>query len=297
MPCFHPIEGYRAPSGKVVFNRSQGYSDVPVTVPCGQCIGCRIDRSRMWAARCIHESKMHDENCFITLTYSPENEPGGGSLVLGDFQKFMKRFRKHLGPKKIKAYYCGEYGDKGDRPHYHACIFGHDFEDRKLWKQGDYPLFISDTLASIWPFGFSTVGNLTYETAAYTARYCLKKINGKNADQHYEVYDIRTGETYHRTPEFAHPSKGIGKSFYLKFKSDFYPSDFLIINGKKHNIPKYYDNLFNLEHPADFISPLDHLKLKRRRKAAEHKDNNTPERLAVRETVLKARLAQNNRDL
>lgn len=103
MPCFSPLYGYKSSrlseNGKrqIVFKRQQGLVDLPVmTVPCGACIGCRIDRSRSWALRCVHESKMHDANCFITLTYNDENKPYGGSLDKTDLQKFLKRLRKKL---------------------------------------------------------------------------------------------------------------------------------------------------------------------------------------------------------
>jgi len=86
MPCYYPIKGYkskkREPSGKrkIVFYAHQGLVDMPVTIPCGRCVGCRLERSRQWAMRCMHEASLHEENIFITLTYNPENLPEGNTL-------------------------------------------------------------------------------------------------------------------------------------------------------------------------------------------------------------------------
>ena len=104
MACYYPLKGYRAravnpKTGKrsIVFDSSLGFMDMPVEFACGQCIGCRIERSRQWAIRCVHEAQLYEANCFITLTYAPEHLPKNGSLVLEHFQKFMKRLRKRVG--------------------------------------------------------------------------------------------------------------------------------------------------------------------------------------------------------
>ena len=151
-------------------------------VPCGQCIGCRLERSRQWAIRCVHEASLHTDNCFITLTYSPDCLPSDGSLNHDDFQKFFKRLRKHIAPKKIRYYMCGEYGEdlqqpsKLGRPHFHACLFGLDFDDKQLYiVRDDVKLYTSATLEKIWGKGFVTIGDVTFESAAYVARYIAKK--------------------------------------------------------------------------------------------------------------------------
>ena len=136
MACYQPLKGYysksRNPNGKrnVVFNPQMGYRDRPVTVPCGQCIGCRLERSRQWAIRCYHEASMYERNSFVTLTYDDESLPLGGTLVFRDFQLFMKRLRKQYGAG-IRFYACGEYGEKFGRPHYHVCLF--NFELMQLY--------------------------------------------------------------------------------------------------------------------------------------------------------------------
>ena len=74
---------------------------------------------------------MHEDNCFITLTYDDENIPWDGSLNKQHFQAFMKRLRWHNKEKKIRYFHVGEYGEQLSRPHYHALIFNHDFDDKE----------------------------------------------------------------------------------------------------------------------------------------------------------------------
>lgn len=287
MTCYHPLHGYRSKepteSGKykIVFNLKDGYVDLPLTVPCGQCVGCRLSRSKQWAVRCMHEASLYDQNCFLTLTYNDENLPNNRSLSVGAFQGFMKRLRKRYG-EGIRFYHCGEYGEKYGRPHYHACVFNFDFPDKRLWmkSQGE-DLFVSEELKRLWPYGFSTIGNVTYQSAAYVARYIMKKVVGKKAEEYYEG----------RKPEYTTMSRnpGIGKDWFVQFNSDVYPDDFVVVNGRKQSVPRYYDSLFEYMYPSDFE------KVKRRRLEASRLPkvvwNNSQERLVVREEVQKARLS------
>lgn len=289
MPCFRPLEGYRArtpnKTGKysVVFNVRDGYHDLPIKLPCGQCIGCRLERSRQWAIRCVHEAQLHDHNSFITLTYDPENLPKSGSLIKKDFQDFMKRLRKHFSDTKIRYFHCGEYGENLGRPHYHACLFNLDFTDKKLWKQSDGGnLYVSETLSTIWGKGLCVTGAVTFDSAAYVARYITKKITGELSEAHYQG----------RLPEYTTMSRrpGIGKNWYTKFQSDTYPSDSVISRGREMKPPKYYDKLFELDSPSEFV------KVKRIRKAgataAEDHPDNSSARLRVRELVQELNLKQ-----
>lgn len=281
MPCYHPVLAYRAKeknqNGKwpLVFNPRDGYVDLTVKLPCGQCVGCRIERSRQWAVRCVHESKLHENNAFITLTYQDERLPwlnGKPTLLKRDFTLFMKRLRKQLDPIKIRYFMCGEYGPQLMRPHYHACIFGYSFPDRKLWSIRDgVSLYRSELLEKCWPLGYSTVGDVTFESAAYVARYLMKKVTGDKALEHYRGIE----------PEYVCMSRrpGIGRDFFLKFKDDIYPDDFVLLKGKKLRPPKYYDKIY------DDISPKKMLKIKgvRAARAVEHDEG--LERLAVKEQV------------
>lgn len=260
-----------------------------ITVPCGQCIGCKIQRSKEWALRICHETSQHQDNAFLTLTYDPEHLPSDHSLCIEHFQKFMKRYRKYLGKKRIRYYHCGEYGSQLSRPHYHAIIFGHMFDDLIPFSTRDgVTTYTSPTLERLWGKGYVTIGHVTFESAAYVARYCQKKITGDQAELHYGVCDPLTGEWFQVHPEYATQSKGIGRAWYEKYSTDCFPSDFLIHNGKKLKVPKYYERLYQLEEPEKLFQ------IKKARKAAAklHADNNTYDRLEVRKEVLTAKLSK-----
>lgn len=282
MPCFNPLLGYRShtvnpETGKrsIVFNPREGFYDMPVTLPCGQCIGCRLEKSRQWAIRCVHEAKLYEQNCFITLTYAGNKLPRKGSLVKAHFQKFMKRLRINFPDQKIRYFHCGEYGDKKKRPHYHAILFNFDFEDRVPWKKHNgFQYYTSQTLSKIWGKGFVTVCDTSFETAAYVARYVTKKITGERAEQHYDG----------RIPEYATMSRrpGIGGDWYRMYKSDVFPLDEVVIRAKKMRPPKYYDLLLSKDDP----SLLEKLKVRRKLKLQKHLDKNPDQRLSVREECL-----------
>ena len=293
MPCYHPMQGYRSRAdGKtIVFNPTYGWIDRPLTIPCGQCVGCRLERSRQWAVRCVHEASLHEDNCFITLTYNNESLPEDGSLNKKHFQDFMKRLRKKYKNKKIRYYHCGEYGDKNFRPHYHAIIFGLQFDDQKLFTvTNGEKLYTSEKLEKLWPFGFSTIGTVTFESAAYVARYVMKKVNGKNAKNHYERVNNDTGEIYNLVPEYNTMSRrpGIAAGWFDKYKDDVYPSDNIHLREKTFRPPKFYDKMY--EH----LMPNEMEKIKKQRmiNMQKHAKDNTAERLAVKEQVKNAQLNQ-----
>ena len=309
MPCYKPLTGYRSrtlnPSGSrsIVFNADAGFIDKPVTVPCGKCIGCRLEYSRQWAIRCVHEASLHDENSFITLTFNDENLPSNLSVNKEDVQKFFKRLRKALQTKKIRYFACGEYGDKNQRPHYHAIIFGHSFPDKQLWsKKNGHLLFRSKQLEQAWPYGFSTIGHVTFESAAYVARYVMKKRKGDddyedpntgitNRD-YYSILDKETGELHYREREFvlmsrgrsAQGTRGIGFGWLQRFKQDT-DKDYITLNGQKMSLPKYYDQLLKEDNELEMAKR----KFRRQQRAKESPDN-TRERLDVREKVKQAQV-------
>lgn len=297
MVCFHPITGFRSRAGTLTHSRANAYIDRKMTVKCGQCIGCRLQHSHMWAIRCVHEASQHEGNHFITLTYDDDHLPRDGSLNHEHFQKFMKRLRKSLSGKRISYYMCGEYGEKLERPHYHALIFGHRFRELTLGgKSGKgEALFHSAELEKLWPLGRSSAQDVNFKTASYCSRYVTKKITGKRAEEHYLRTNPDTLETYQLAPEYARMSlkPAIGATWAERYDKDNYPSDFVVIEGRKCPIPSYYDRL------KEKVSPeaLERIKLKRIASAARHAANNTPERLAVRETVLKSRTKTLKRNL
>ena len=151
-------------------------------IPCGKCAGCQIDKANDWATRAILEAKEHKNNAFITLTYANDKLPKNRSLCKTDLQKFFKRFRKK--GYKIRYFACGEYGPRTLRPHYHAIIYNWWPQDAKTHTKNitEDTLFTSKELEKIWGKGFCIVGRVTYETAAYVARYVYKKAFGQNKD-------------------------------------------------------------------------------------------------------------------
>jgi hypothetical protein len=242
---------------------------------------------------------MHSDNAFVTLTYNDANLPSDKGLHHEHFQKFFKRLRKKYSHLKLRFYMCGEYGDLNARPHFHACIFGLSFDDRVLWsKSGGNRLYTSPTLDQLWPYGFASIGDVTFESAAYTARYILKKITGQPAFDHYNSIDPDTGEITTRKPEYNKMSlkPGIGKPWLDKFQTDVYPHDYVIINSKKVKPPKYYDKLFKRTDLASGLA-FDTIEFDRFRLALKHVADNTPDRLAVKHTVTQARsnLSQRNK--
>lgn len=289
MPCFTPLKAYRAPGGGVAFDSTKGYADRPLELACGQCRGCRAERARQWAVRCVHEAQMHTRwvngvkvpnNSFITLTYRPDKLPDDLSLDVSHWQKFAKRVRKELGP--FRFFHCGEYGDTNLRPHYHACMFGIDFnEDRiELKRSNGMALYTSPTLERLWGYGMVSIGNLDYESAAYVARYVAKKITGQAAAEHYLRLDESSGEVWAVRPEYCTMSRrpGIGSTWFDNFMSDVYPADEVVHKGKKHLPPKFYDGRLPEK-------DLEFFKAKRRAAALRRSVDLTPERLRVREKI------------
>ncbi|AZL82824.1 replication initiator protein [Apis mellifera associated microvirus 13] len=288
MPCYHPINAYKTASGEIVFTEKARYGDTQhIKLPCGQCIGCRLERSRQWGVRCMHEAQMHKQNSFVTLTYNAENTPQRGNLNHADFQKFMKRLRKHA-KTDIRYYMGGEYGPTTWRPHFHACIFGYDFADKLYFKTGESgeKIYTSKTLEKLWPYGFSTIGNVTFQSAAYIARYCVQKVTGQAAEEHYKRVDDQ-GE-YQLTPEYNRMSlkPAIGKTWLEKYRSDVYNHDHVIINGVKSTPPKYYDKLLKRWD----ANRLEELKEQREANAQTHKEDQTWQRLEAKEQFQHARI-------
>ncbi len=292
MACYHPLRAYRGrlpgKNGKfpVVFDFSHSNGQ-EIALPCGQCIGCRLDKTKEWAVRLVHESQLYEENSFITLTYDDKNLPFDGGLELEHFQKFMKRLRKKLAPKKIRFFHCGEYGEKLSRPHYHAILFNHDFPDRLYFSER---VDTSEFLEDCWGKGFTTVGEVNLTSCAYVARYVTKKITGDRAREHYITFDRYTDQQYEVRSEYATMSRGregsggIGKGWLERYETDVYPEGAIIHDAVKHKPARYYDEWFGSKDPAEMV------RLKSRRRSRVEASEQSDERLDVREKVAKARM-------
>lgn len=282
MSCFHPMNalclGVNADGKKIikflghpvnddqktVYYRGKYYPiEQLIKIPCGQCVGCRLDYSRQWANRCMLELQYHDSAYFCTFTYDddsvprtyyPDPETGEAipamTLQKRDFQLLMKRIRKRFPDDKIRFFSCGEYGSQTFRPHYHAILFGLHLNDLVFYKKvregGQlYTYYNSPSLQSCWPYGFVVVGEVTWESCAYTARYVMKKLKGKEAE-FYDKHNIQ--------PEFTLMSRkpGIARDYYDEHPDLF---DYEKINistpkgGKSFRPPRYFEKLFELDQP------------------------------------------------
>lgn len=279
-----------------------------LSLPCGRCIGCRLERARQWAVRIMHEVKMHDSSSFITLTY--KNLPGpcadcspvDGSVCVCECQRFLKRLRARLAPKRIRFFLCAEYGEKFGRPHYHAVIFGEDFSSDRVAlspeRKSEFTLYDSKFLSDCWGLGDVRVGDVSFESAVYVANYATKKVNGKSAPAHYEG----------RKSEFLLMSRrpGVGKSWFDRFSGDVFPSDEVIVRGLPTRPPRFYGNLYDALEPEIYAE----VKARREVQASKLEDmilksgvvvavapSRNARRLAVRQVVAKAKLSLKLRSL
>lgn len=270
MACYYPLSGWKSQSGGFTLKRENAFIDLPMSVPCGGCVGCRLRRAGEWAIRGTHEASLYDANVFITLTYDdkrlPPREyyelPANVGLHYPDFQSFMGRLRDRFsyigfdGVNPIRFIVAGEYGDQLGRPHFHAILFNFRFPDQKFWyrsKQG-HVVTRSAILEELWPWGHSDIGTVTPSSIAYVSRYVMKKVTGRDKIDHYKHVDSDgvifthpdTGKIIYREPEFARYSlkPGIGADWFSRFHSSVYPHDYVIFNGNKVRPPRYYDKLY-----------------------------------------------------
>jgi len=296
MSCTAPVRLYRslkgvnAATGKVplVSAKSNSAGNLQL-VPCGRCLHCLLERSRQWAVRCEKELLMHEKSCFLTLTYRTEELVYGfekPTLYPRHLQLFLKRLRKKYG-KGIRFFACGEYGERNGRPHYHAIIFGHDFADKTLCGSSrDNNYYNSSSLNDIWSHGDCIIGDATFESAAYVARYVVEKKYGQNAG-YYRLNSLH--------PEFVRMSRrpGIGALFYDKFKVDVFPHDYVVIRGGlKCMPPRFFSLKYSLENPDKYSYILD-----RRIQEAEKNAEYSTKRLEVKDRVKKAQVSSLRRSI
>jgi len=248
----------------------------------------------------MHEKRMHQNSAFLTLTYDnkhlPHTDGGLPTLVLRDLQLFMKRLRKHYEisnngsrSSSVRFFACGEYGETTYRPHYHVLLLSHTFNDLRVQTTGsEYNLYSSNTLSKLWTAGNSVIGDVTFESCAYTARYCMKKLKPSNPKYKY----FYSG----RTPEFITMSRrpGIGGTYYDNYKGEMYTHDNVIVNGVPSSLPRYYDNRYSADSPT-CAARLELLKIARRRKI-DRRDNSNRRRV-TKELVAMAKLKTKGRTL
>ncbi len=323
MTCYYPIQCRIVDNGEgnkknIIFQNSSKSvtrdengnikikDPYPDQIPCGNCIGCRLKKAKQWAIRCMHEKQYHENSSFITLTYSDEKINENKSLDKKKVQKFMKKLRKAIEPEKIRFYMCGEYAPNSieeelkeqqlplekrrckGRPHYHIIIFGYDFPDKTKWKTDPstgITQYRSKLLESKWTEGYSTIGNVTPESILYTAKYILKKINGKPSKNYYQG----------KEKEYTTMSRrdGIGKKYLDEFKEEIYKHDSVIFQNIEIKPPSYYDKLYDITNPKDLYL----IKKNREEEAKKNSKEITPERLETRRTIAEAKNNINYRNL
>lgn len=292
MACYSPLRGYwDGEGGKVAFSPSPS-SKRRLELPCGRCIGCRLERTRQWGVRIAHEAQLHDFSVFVTLTYDDEHLPSDLSVSKRELQLFVKRLRQRVAPLRFRFFGVGEYGSQTWRPHYHVILFGIHFSDQIRLRDtaSGHSLYRSPLLEEVWPYGLSSFGSVSFDSARYVAGYCVKKVSGAKAEGHYRRVDPRTGEVLELAPEFALMSRrpGIGAGWFDKFSTDVYPSDQVVLQGVVGKPPRYYDRRAQDRMPEEF----EKVRAKRVENAAERFEEGSPARLKVRETVAKARVSQ-----
>jgi len=316
MPCYTPFTAYRSREGKnksgkhpIVFNRKNGIPGSELEVACGMCAGCRLEKSRMWAMRCMHEAKLHQHNQFLTITYNDENIPSHGTLFKPDLQRFWKRLRRR--GHDVRYYACGEYGDTTDRPHYHAIAFNLRLDDKAYLKTDNgNKIYTSAWLDRVWSHGHVYIGTVSFESCAYVARYVMKKVIGLEKQSYgkklrtdpgtglpyisqlpYERCDTKSGEVYEVEPEFQAMSRnpGIGRRFYEKYKTDMYrpgvDGQCITRGGMSSKPPAYYE----LAYESESEENVKHVETIKERRVEYHEaqgEENSEARRAVKNKIM-----------
>lgn len=235
MTCYSPVRAYwskrKHPStgnDYLVFKPSQGKTTDFFTVPCGKCEGCLLDRAFAWSIRCTCESFYHSENYFLTLTYDRAHLPEDGMLNRVHVTQFIKRLRRAFSGVRIRVFYCGEYGPRRGRPHYHMIVFGLPLAAnnyRLLYhstsKKG-YRNYVCSVISEKWPFGLATVGSFSSSSASYVAQYTLKK----NKENFY--YSCFSQQALYKKQTFVKPFIGmsnrpaIAQQFFDEYYQDIF---------------------------------------------------------------------------
>lgn len=230
----------------------------------------------------MHEASMHENNSFVTLTY----KEAPVSLEYSDYQLFMRRVRREFGYARF--FMSGEYGELHERPHFHAILFGVRFSDGSYLGKSEagFKLYRSECLSGLWKLGHASFGAVSFESAAYVARYVVKKVTGAAAVAHYGA----------RVPEFARMSlrPGIGERWLEKYWADVWPSGQVVVrDGRVGNAPRYYRKKF----AARFPELAERLSLEQQEVMQSKVEENFPARLEAKAAVTSARLKMLKRKL
>lgn len=309
MSCYKPLIRIYSPDDKEItgqvyslarFSERMGkklkYEDLMykpriMLIPCGQCIGCRIQQREDWTTRIELEARQwpKDQVWFITLTYDDEHVPGMilktgellrkaqyvwkpgekspesvQTLLYTDVQKFLKRLRKAY-KKQLRFFCAGEYGEQTARPHYHMILYGWEPTDLKqLYKIHHNGYYTSEWLEKLWGNGQIQIAQAVPATYRYVAGYVTKKmyeIDGQKANAYYKLGQQKPFACMSLKP-------GLGDSYYQEHKEEIWQQGYIqCTNGKKAQIPRYYEKMMEKENPKR----LWRIKQNRQRKAIEQK--------------------------
>ena len=258
----------------------------PIQIPCGQCRSCRIHKSREWANRCVMEASQYKEGLcwFVTLTYDDEHLPKGdvmrASLYPPDVTKFFHDLRQHYDRQfqwqGIRYFYAGEYGDENKRPHYHLLLFNCPIADLKFYKvsYNSDTYWTSDLFSNIWKKGYVVIGEMNWNSAAYTARYTLKKLNGDLGKEYYQEQGV--------IPEYCRMSNrpGIGAGYLEQHKDEIYLNDEIILPSPSYGKslivkpPKYFDRKLKESENEEDVIKMIHISDKRKKVASFADESN-----------------------
>lgn len=300
MACYRPLQAWQRPGGgRLSFQAVPGRKFLEL--PCGNCIGCFVDRGLLWKTRIVHESMCWDQNLFLTLSYSPEKLPESRGLEYSDFQAFMKRLRAHGveadWPRPIRFFVAGEYGEETHRPHFHAVLFNCSFPDARWWTRKGFRVARSAKADALWSNGSVDIGVLNSRTAGYVAGYVKARKRCVN------LVDRKTGEIFERRPEFQRMSNrpGIGSAWYDRWGGDLFPLDGAVVDGRVHKVPRYYLDKRKREasrYPELLWGDIVAIRDKRVARAQElPPEESSLERLAVREEAVLLRESHFRRGL
>lgn len=236
MKCADPVLCYADAKGKRIFrNFSQATwiakQTKHIVFDCGKCLFCRKKRAYDLASRCVLHSSLYKQNSFLTLTYDEKREGYHNNFDYSDIQKFKKRLRQHCWRehgKKIEIFNVHEYGKNGKK-HWHLIVFNYDCSDKiKYTEKNGIPLYTSPTLERLWPWGYSTIGDVSEASAMYQSQYMEK--------------DFKNG--HNNTSKKSHSKhSGIGKPYFLKHYEQILTLGYIPFDGKKIPIPRYFQKL------------------------------------------------------
>lgn len=336
MSCYHPRKMYKTKNDQYVFDKPTGHSGQHIKIPCKLCVGCRLDYTATWATRMMHESSFYPENWFGTMTYNDENIPEDGGVNLRDVQLLHKKLRRQLEPDKMRFVVSSEYGSQTLRPHYHGAYFNAriaekfgDLEMHSKSKDGS-PLYVSEKFSNIWGNGFTLIGQLTRQSAAYVASYMLKDLDGDYVGANYSCFNPKTGEVSRPTnPTNLKPNQveqykekrfqeenriylpkpfitmsrkpGIGKDWYKKYmQTDVLNKgiDQLHLHdskGNRLNVPSYYFEQLKID-DLELYEAIKDLKADYAM-SKKFMEDNTKQRLETKEKVKMAQIKQGQRGI